>query len=104
MSCGKHICTYRSLLFYVVLGFRFCARLPLSIIGDGAVIMADTIWDRESCSVPRGVGRVRHDDVKKAMFLLIPIVRNGAEKGGENFPQTGDVFIGGLADYGFENL
>ena len=36
--------------------------------------------------------------------MLIPIVRNGVEKGGENFPQTGDVFIGGLADDEFENL
>ena len=103
-SRGKQIRTYRSLLFLRCAWIPLLRAPPLGIVGDGAVIIADTIWGQESCGVPRGVGRVRHNDVNKAIFLVIPRLRNGVEKGGENFPQTGDVSIGGLANDGFKNL
>ena len=65
--------------FDVVSGFGFGARPFLNIVSDGAVIVADMAWRWEDACVQRGVGRVGHDDIKKVMFLVIPIVRNGVE-------------------------
>ena len=87
-----------------MLGLGFCAGAALGITGDGAVVMTYASRDREGGVVPRGVGRVGHDDAHEAVNLVIPIVRNGVEEGCKDFPQTGDVSISRLADDGLKNL
>ena len=75
-------CSYVNIvvcLFHIVLGLGFSAGPLFSIVSDGAIVMADMARRWEDACVPRGVGRVRHDDAKKVMFLVISIVRDGVE-------------------------